>query len=296
MSVSLVSENKTQSHCSCSGFYSLFYRNRYIYNIDHLGNVRLSYTGTNGDGIIQPRRYNTSICSTKFGCLGEWKPGEIVEVNTYYPFGLLHNYTATTQNAYHYKYNGKELQESGMYDYGARMYMPDLGRWGVVDPLSELQFAYSPYSYVYGNPIRFKDPTGMIGEEDPPKKGSTPNNPIEIEEIKLTKNVSDSKLSFMGIQSLNAYHGSQDRLAFGIRNSKAALATEKFERNLAFTMGTFLMGGSNLAASAGWATFDAYMSYQDEEVQGAVGKVQLMAMLIQVSHGNAAGRKTYNWT
>jgi hypothetical protein len=25
-----------------------------------------------------------------------------------------------------YKYNGKELQETGMYDYGARFYMPDL--------------------------------------------------------------------------------------------------------------------------------------------------------------------------
>ncbi|WP_410493598.1 DUF6443 domain-containing protein [Chryseobacterium sp. JV274] len=240
---------------------------KYIYNYtDHLGNTRLSYA-KNGAGT------------------------EIIEESNYYPFGLKHEgYNVLVGNlAYKYKYNGKELQETGMYDYGARFYMPDMGRWGVHDPLSELQFAYSPYSYVYGNPIRFNDPTGMIGEEDPPKKGSTPNNPIEIGEIKLTKNVSDSKLSFMGIQSLSAYHGSQDRLAFGIRNSKAALATEKFERNLAFTMGTFLMGGSNLAASAGWASFDAYMSYQDEEVQGAVGKVQLMAMLIQVSHGNAAG-------
>jgi len=35
-----------------------------------------------------------------------------------------------------YKYDGKELQKTGMYNYGARMYMPDLGRWGVIDPLA----------------------------------------------------------------------------------------------------------------------------------------------------------------
>ncbi|WP_312994629.1 RHS repeat-associated core domain-containing protein, partial [Chryseobacterium flavum] len=214
-----------------------------------------------------------------------------LDENNYYPFGLKHEGVNVLAGnpAYQYKYNGKELQESGMYDYGARMYMADLGRWGVHDPLSELQFAYSPYSYVYGNPIRFNDPTGMIGEEDPPKKGSTPDNPIDIGEIKLTKNVSDSKLSFMGIQSLNAYHGSQDRLAFGIRNSKAALATEKFEKNLAQGMITFGMGGSNLLASAGWTAFDTYLSYQDDDTQEAVGTIQLMAMLIQVSHGNTNG-------
>ncbi|WP_223878140.1 RHS repeat-associated core domain-containing protein [Chryseobacterium vrystaatense] len=49
----------------------------------------------------------------------------------------MHNYTSTTQNAYQYKYNGKELQESGMYDYGVRFYMPDLARWGGIDPLAE---------------------------------------------------------------------------------------------------------------------------------------------------------------
>ncbi|MGS0747491.1 RHS repeat-associated core domain-containing protein [Halpernia sp. GG3] len=76
---------------------------------------------------------------------------------------------------YNYKYNGKELQEDGIYDYGARMYMPDIGRWGVVDPLAEFQRKINPYAYCYNNPVNFYDPTGMIGEGGPddPRPGTT---------------------------------------------------------------------------------------------------------------------------
>lgn len=88
---------------------------------------------------------------------------EIIEENNYYPFGLKHqgyNSSSLANNTYQYKYNGKELQETGMYDYGARMYMPELGRWGVVDPLAEKYPHISPYNYVANNPINAIDPNG----------------------------------------------------------------------------------------------------------------------------------------
>jgi RHS repeat-associated protein len=121
------------------GFYS-FAENRYIYNYkDHLGNTRVAFAKNNA-GVVQS-----------------------IDTNNYYPFGLNHiggsNYS-NFGSFYNYKYNDKELQETGFYDYGARMYMPDLGRWGVIDPLAEKTRRFNPYNYALDNPIRFIDPDG----------------------------------------------------------------------------------------------------------------------------------------
>ncbi|WP_051884775.1 DUF6443 domain-containing protein [Chryseobacterium luteum] len=127
---------------TAEGFYS-FTENRYIYQYrDHLGNARVSFT-KNSEGAL-----------------------EVTDTNNYYPFGLNHIQgmliSSRLGSYYSYKYNGKELQETGMYDYGARFYMPDIGRWGVIDPRS--QYTHEAYSYVWNNPITFTDPTGMQGE------------------------------------------------------------------------------------------------------------------------------------
>ena len=47
--------------------------------------------------------------------------------------------------------------ETAWLDYGARMYDPTIGRWGVVDPLSEKYYSFSPYVYSLNDPVLFND-------------------------------------------------------------------------------------------------------------------------------------------
>lgn len=136
-------ENGNLKSISTTDGVYLVERGQYLYNYkDHLGNIRLSFSASDGGGSIV------------------WKE------NNYYPFGLQHqgyngfDNLADFNIPYFDKYNGKELQETGMYDYGARFYMPDLGRWGVLDPLMSKYESLSPYSYVANNPTNAVDPDG----------------------------------------------------------------------------------------------------------------------------------------
>ncbi|GEM54981.1 RHS repeat domain-containing protein [Flavobacterium branchiophilum] len=132
----------------------------YVFNYtDHLGNIRMSYT------------------QAPTGALS------ILEENHYYPFGLKHtNYNSDKRLyvresvaskikpvtplfplVYNYKYNGKEWQDElglNMYDYGARNYMADIGRWGSIDNKSEKYVSFSPYHYAGNNPVLYLDVDG----------------------------------------------------------------------------------------------------------------------------------------
>ena len=126
----------------------------YVYQYkDHLGNIRLSYSDKNKNGVIL---VSTDLLLT-----------EIVEENNYYPFGLKHKGYNMAINGTHHKYmfGGKEFDESfqtlNTYDFGARNYDPALARWMNIDPLAEQGRRWSPYNYAFDNPVYFVDPDGM---------------------------------------------------------------------------------------------------------------------------------------
>ena len=63
------------------------------------------------------------------------------------------------------RYSGKERDASGLYYYGHRYYAPWLQRWISPDPAGAVD-GLNLYCMVRNNPVRFFDPSGLMGEED----------------------------------------------------------------------------------------------------------------------------------
>jgi len=120
---------------------------KYVYQFkDHLGNIRLSYKDANKDGAITQ--------------------SEIVEEKNYYPFGMLHsgyNFAINGRN-HNYSFNGKEFDQSlnmNTFDLGARHYDPAIGRFMVVDPMTDFFNNQSPYVMANNNPVGYVDLYGF---------------------------------------------------------------------------------------------------------------------------------------
>jgi RHS repeat-associated protein len=103
---------------------------------------------------------------------------DIVQTTSYYPFGLvmsqMNGNTSTGYAKNKYLYNGKELQDDvfagsslNWFDYGARFYDPQIGRFTTMDPMANKYYRWNPYCYVLNNPLKYIDSDGRLVEFAP---------------------------------------------------------------------------------------------------------------------------------
>ena len=123
----------------------------YFYVKDYQGNNRVTVNSTrrvdSGAGGVQLNRINA------------------VDVQVYYPYGMKITDLFRTDTDM-YRYGGKEfmsMHDLQHYDYSARWYDSQLGRFTTPDPLQEKYPHLSPYCYGLCNPILYVDPDGRDG-------------------------------------------------------------------------------------------------------------------------------------
>ncbi|XP_062698472.1 uncharacterized protein LOC109431033 [Aedes albopictus] len=111
-----------------------FFRNNKYYNVllDHEGSTRLVINN-----------------------------GKVVASYDYLPYGqTIRKYGSNPEAHIAFRYTGQELdEETGLYNYHARLYDPDIGRFFQMDPME--QYA-SPYKYAGNSPVSQIDPDGQI--------------------------------------------------------------------------------------------------------------------------------------
>ncbi|WP_149699188.1 DUF6443 domain-containing protein [Chitinophaga sp. CF418] len=99
--------------------------------------------------------------------------GPLLEEHHYYPFGLeMAGISAKAlKKSYisnNYLFHGKKFEtgefgdgwSANLYDFGARLYDPQIGRFHSPDPHGFKYAWISPYSFTFDNPVSFTDPDG----------------------------------------------------------------------------------------------------------------------------------------
>ncbi|MGH8543093.1 MAG: RHS repeat domain-containing protein [Gammaproteobacteria bacterium] len=142
-----------------------------VFTVSGTGSVVSSYFNVlAGDKVIgrQPhtgnrRYYHTDLLGSTRAVV---EGATVVESYDFEPWGLLmpgRTLAGSTKEGF----TSKERDaETGLDYFGARYYMAALGRWTTVDPPADSFPEWSPYNYVFNNPLLFTDPFGLCPPHD----------------------------------------------------------------------------------------------------------------------------------
>ncbi|HEX8548163.1 MAG TPA: RHS repeat-associated core domain-containing protein, partial [Cytophagaceae bacterium] len=120
---------------------------------DHLGNVRVVFSDIRSEASLGGKEVN------------------VKSYYNYYAFGAVEPGRNKSITDYRFNFNGKEMDyEIGWQDYGMRIYRPDIGRFGSVDPITSQYPELTPYQFAGNMPIRYIDLDGL--EPADPGKGN----------------------------------------------------------------------------------------------------------------------------
>jgi RHS repeat-associated protein len=206
----------------------------------------------------------------------------IIQVTDLYPYGAVAQ-TYSREGALENKrlYQGKELvKDLGLeqYDFGPRQYDP----WGVFtttqDPHAENYYDKSPYSWVFGNPVRLTDPTGM-DPEDPISIGALLNKAVEA--VSTIVDFIFGGGNDGSVESAAAYgeaHNTMQAVGVEAQNMKSEIEGTVSQ-----------VPGLNVAFNV----MDASQAKTTGETMQHLGKAALNANSIPVVGGGKGGGKTY---
>ena len=89
--------------------------------------------------------------------------GELKSFLSYAPYGQTTQSFGETLDQ-RYRYSGQEEEDSGLYAYGFRSYLPSCYRWMSPDPAGMSGSGLNRYAMVDGNPVTMRDEMGLMFE------------------------------------------------------------------------------------------------------------------------------------